>query len=1162
MKTPIFLLSFLLSANLNAEVINHDLRVSIDPFQNRLDAEDTITLPRSFTVETKAGGATSAADPNGTKERNELVFSLHKGLSPSTVTAGSELRELNFEENKTAYGVNYSSADAVFYKYSIVLPPGLKTFRIKYGGVIAHPLAEQAENYARSFSETPGLITADGVFLSGASFWYPQFDGQLYTFRIETDLPESYDSVAGGDRVSRSAKNGRTHTAWKASSPQDEIILVCGKYKEYDAENAGRKFQVFLREPDDALAQKYLAAAIQYTGMYSDLIGAYPYGKFALVENFWETGYGFPSFTLLGSKVVRLPFILNSSYPHEILHNWWGNGVFVDYEKGNWSEGLTAYLADYLLSEYRGKGRDYRITALQKYADYVRTVGDFPLRSFRSRTTSATEAIGYGKALMFYHMLRNSLGDEKFKAGLRDFYEKNKFKNASFEDLKYSFESQTGPGRLDKFFRQWVDRTGAPELALKNVSVDREADGFKLNFTIAQLQAGAAYQLDVPVAIQFENINQPHLLRLAMTKKEETFKYNSAVPPTRVEIDPEFDLFRKLSPLETPPTLSRLLGAERPLIVLPSAASGEDLAAYEAFARSWAKNSAKPAGASGGEAKAAVPSAAQAGDNTVVKDSDLSEIIKDSDLSALPKDRQVWVLGAENRFYAPLAAGLEALGGKISPFRVTLNNQVFPLASNTFVIAEYNPENPLYSAGLILPGRSGKLQLLAEKLPHYGKYGYLVFDGDMTSVATSGWEVKNSPLSAELNPDAPHPIYPPREPLAAPVSIFSADRMKHDVFYLASGPGGRGPGEAGREKAYRYIDRMFRQYGLAPFFENGFAQEWNESGQIFRNLAGVIKGSGRGDEYVIISAHYDHLPSANGRVYPGANDNASGLALMLELAGYYAKQRPSRTIVFAAFDGEEEGRLGSKYFIRNLPGSSAAKTGSAVTPDKIDADINMDSVGRLDGGKMIFLNSGSSDKWTHILRGAGFVTGYDYEASKLDLDASDQMSFIEAGVPGIQMLSGVNADYHKATDTADKLDYQGMVKEAEFIKEIADYLAGDSGMLTRPASYSGESGSRQSAGTSAPQASQGGARKVSTGIVPSFDWEGKGVKSDSVVTGSPLANTEFKPGDVIVKINDTPTDSLISYSMELKKYKPGDKVTLTYISDNVEKTVEIELTAK
>ena len=126
---------------------------------------------------------------------------------------------------------------------------------------------------------------------------------------------------------------------------------------------------------------------------YRGLVGPYPYGKFALVENFWETGYGMPSFTLLGPQVIRFPFILHSSYPHEILHNWWGNSVFVDYESGNWCEGLTAYMADHLIQEQRGRGEEYRRDTLQKYRSYVRDGRDFPLTEFRSRHSAAASRI-------------------------------------------------------------------------------------------------------------------------------------------------------------------------------------------------------------------------------------------------------------------------------------------------------------------------------------------------------------------------------------------------------------------------------------------------------------------------------------------------------------------------------------------------------------------------------------------------------------------------------------------------------------------------------------------------------------------------------------------------------------------------------------------------
>jgi hypothetical protein len=180
----------------------------------------------------------------------------------------------------------------------------------------------------------------------------------------------------------------------------DEITLVGGPLVVYREAAGAVEALVYLRQKDDALAAKYLQATAQYVEMYRGLIGPYPYGKFALVENFWETGYGMPSYTLLGPQVIRFPFILTSSYPHEILHNWWGNSVFVDYESGNWCEGLTAYMADHLIQEQRGAGEDYRRDTLQKYRSYVREGRDFPLTEFRSRHSAATEAVGYGKTLM------------------------------------------------------------------------------------------------------------------------------------------------------------------------------------------------------------------------------------------------------------------------------------------------------------------------------------------------------------------------------------------------------------------------------------------------------------------------------------------------------------------------------------------------------------------------------------------------------------------------------------------------------------------------------------------------------------------------------------------------------------------------------------------
>jgi hypothetical protein len=291
-----------------------------------------------------------------------------------------------------------------------------------------------------------------------------------------------------------------TRVRWDSPEPQEEVTLAAGPLVER-ARTAGRvEVQVFLRADDAALAGRYLAAGAGYLAMYEALLGAYPYAKLAVVENFWETGWGMPSFTLLGPQVLRLPFILHSSYPHEILHNWWGNGVYVDPRRGNWCEGLTAYLADHLVQEQRGLGADYRRTALQRFADHVAEGRDRPVSEFRARHDAVTQAIGYDKVTMLFHMLRRRLGDERFVAALRAFYAERRFREASFDDLARAMGAAGGED-LAPFLARWVDRPGAPALRLESARVVTEGGARAVELVLAQTQAGDPFELDVPVAL-------------------------------------------------------------------------------------------------------------------------------------------------------------------------------------------------------------------------------------------------------------------------------------------------------------------------------------------------------------------------------------------------------------------------------------------------------------------------------------------------------------------------------------------------------------------------------------------------------------------------------------------------------------------------------------
>ena len=208
-----------------------------------------------------------------------------------------------------------------------------------------------------------------------------------------------------------------------------------------------------------------------------------------------------------------------------------------------------------------------------------------------------------------------------------------------------------------------------------------------------------------------------------------------------------------------------------------------------------------------------------------------------------------------------------------------------------------------------------------------------------------------------------------------------------------------------------------------------------------RNVIGVLPGSKAEwkGQSALLTAHYDHLglgwPDVHkgdeGKLHPGADDNASGVAVLIELAKALAsEEKPQRTIVFVAFAGEEAGLLGSKHYVEH----------PAFPLDKTIGVINLDTVGRLFDKKVSVIATGTASEWQHIFRGAGFVTGVEGRMIPDALESSDQKSFIDKGVPAVQIFTDPHADYHRPGDTADKIDGPGLVKVATFVKEGIVYL--------------------------------------------------------------------------------------------------------------------------
>jgi len=213
--------------------------------------------------------------------------------------------------------------------------------------------------------------------------------------------------------------------------------------------------------------------------------------------------------------------------------------------------------------------------------------------------------------------------------------------------------------------------------------------------------------------------------------------------------------------------------------------------------------------------------------------------------------------------------------------------------------------------------------------------------------------------------------------------------------------------------------------------------------------------------------------------------------------------------------------------------------------------LNLDTVGRLGKHKILILGAGSARDWVHIFRGASFVTGVEIETVSTELDSSDQISFEAAGVPAVQFFTGPHADYHRPTDTPDKIDAEGLEKVAAVVREVIEYLAGREESLTgtlKPGEQTDVSSKRE--------------RKVSLGAIPDFAYSGRGCRISGVMPDSPAEYCGLKDGDVIVRINSDAVNSLKEFSDALKTLTAGSKITITFLRNNEEMTVEAEVKAK
>ncbi|HEU4396122.1 MAG TPA: M1 family aminopeptidase, partial [Planctomycetota bacterium] len=522
-------------------VTAHVLSVSLDPAKGTLEATDRMAVRRN------RGGS--------------VLLDLHAGLEIRLLEVdGRILPAVTREESDPLPGT-------ARYRIAINPHPGdTAAVVLSYGGVIREEVRKSGDLAFVAGDRLSGTIGPDGVFLSEASGWVPR-DGSMATYAVTASVPEGWTLASQGGVPVYTDEGGKSIVTFPAGVPADGLWLQAGRWKvERRTEKGGVSLGTYLSEANAAHSKVLLDAVEEYLAFYRDVLGPYPHAKFDIVENFFTTGYGMPAATLLGGDVIahmaamagRSGGKIPAGYlDHELVHCWWGNGVAVDYASGNWCEGLTTYLANYLRKEKESaeEAARHRRGARARFAARVRPDRDYPLRQFQGKTEDFENDIGYGKASMLCHMARRAVGDEAFFGGLRDFAREYMGKRAGWDELRKCLEAR-GQRNLDGLFGPMLERTGAPVLALRDCGVEAIEGGWRVYGSVHQ--AGEhAWPVAVPIVVETTGGLETATVDSVDARTDFTVKTKDL--PLRVLLDPDSHCWRGFLPGEVPATLDATL---------------------------------------------------------------------------------------------------------------------------------------------------------------------------------------------------------------------------------------------------------------------------------------------------------------------------------------------------------------------------------------------------------------------------------------------------------------------------------------------------------------------------------------------------------------------------------------------------------------------------
>jgi hypothetical protein len=655
----------------------HDLHVELDPAAAKLHGRDRIHLSGSLA--------------------NRVTITLNASAILNAVKLGGS--PAVFDRQGALIHITCGDAHA----------SGSIDLYLDWTCTFADPAPEMPVNTDNPGYGVSGTISPRGTLLLGGAGWYPAVSGAHEAFNLKVDAPAGIRAVTAGQDLGTTTTAGATRSHWRIAKAVEAPSLSAGPYQRRTAASGSLRAATYFLQDDTRLADDYLQATLRYLALYSARFGPYAFESFAVVENFFPTGYGFPSYTLIGGRVLRLPFIIETSLGHEIAHCWWGNGVRVDYREGNWSEGLTSYVAEHRYQEQRGEeaARAHRLQLLRNYTVLVPPDKDFPLARFTQRTDPVTMAIGYDKAAMVFHMLRRAVGEEAFWAGLRQVYQDQLFQRASWQTFLDAFRRQGGQ-ELDGFLAQWVDQPGAPLISLAALTRRQTPAGAIVSGRIHQEETAFTF----PLRLRLSSDDRQLLATITVSGARTRFEIPVDFLPQRLEADPSVDLMRRLHNAELPPTVNRLKAATDLAVVLPDPPGD---AAERTIARILLEGLGR-------------------------EDAPLVTL---SELQARgAKERNLIFMQAPHlAFFQRAAAGRLTTASRAAAFR----GQPFDTQHQALFAVFPHPDDPAKVVAAYIGGQPPDRQRVAAKIPHYGRYSYLMFTGTTNSLK-GVWPVEASPL--------------------------------------------------------------------------------------------------------------------------------------------------------------------------------------------------------------------------------------------------------------------------------------------------------------------------------------------------------------------------------------------------------------------------------